>query len=77
MARFNQLSTRDLIKGIRENDQAQIRANDALKALSKPKTLPNGQAAKEAFIQATVRVLEALQKEASDLSAELARRLPK
>lgn len=77
MGRFNHLSTRDLIKGIRENDQAQIRANDALKTLSKPKTLPHGRAAKEAFIQSTIKVIDALQKEAVELSAELTRRLPK
>jgi hypothetical protein len=48
MGRFDHLSTSNLIKGIRENDQAQIRVNDALKTLSKPKALPYGKAAKEA-----------------------------
>lgn len=75
MGRYSHLSTKDLLKGLSANEQAQIRANDALKTLSKPQTLPHGRAAKDAFIQSTIRVLEALQKEAQELSAELRRRV--
>jgi hypothetical protein len=77
MARFSHLSPPDLIQGIRENDHAQIRANDALKEISNLKTLAHAQAAKETFIYSTVGLIEALQQEASDLTDELARRLPK
>jgi len=73
---FSRLSTRKLVTRFSRNEKAQNQARDILRTLNKPGTLTQAKAAKRAFIRATIAVLEALQKEATDLSAELTRRLP-
>jgi len=74
--RYEDLTTRQLIRGILDTDQALIRAQDALNALSKPGILPQGHAAKLAFVESTHKIMEALRADSSKLAAELERRGP-
>ena len=71
---FEHLSIRELVQGIRDTDQALIRASDMLNTLSRPDTLPYKQAAKLAWLESTAKLTEALKEEEQELSAELARR---
>jgi hypothetical protein len=73
---YEHLTTRKLIEGILDTDKALVRAQDTLIALSKPGSLPQGQAAKLAYIESTHKLIEALQEESLELSAELERRGP-
>jgi hypothetical protein len=73
---FERLSINELVQGIRDTDQALIRASDMYNTLSKPNTLPHKQAAKFALLESTAKLIEALKEEERQLSAELARRGP-
>ena len=71
---YENLTTRELIQGILDTDQALVRAQDTLNTLSKPGSLPQSQAAKLAFLESTHKLIEALQADSRKLTAELERR---